>query len=121
MKKVSLVTLALGVVGMLITVPSVLVVAQKTQDGYEETDADRGNKLDEVMNVTTVAPVTAAPVATPKPVCSTEAPVQDVTGKPVSLKPVYISKDAFKYTETPVTPLTGSPTGKIPDERRNLR
>jgi hypothetical protein len=124
MKKVSSVTLALAVVGMLMTVPeSVLVVAQKTtQDGYEATDADRGTTLDEVMNVTTtVAPITTAPVATPKPFCNTEAPIHDVTGKPISLKPVYISVDALKYTEAPVTLLTAIPTGKIPDERRNLR
>jgi hypothetical protein len=62
---------------------------------------------------------TAVPVATPKPFCSTEAPVKDITGKQVSLRPVLISKVALKYTETPITPVSATPV-VVPDERRSL-
>ncbi len=118
MKSVSLVHLSIAALIFLTTFPSALVVAQ-VKDEIETSDIDR-EKLDEVMDTTTVAPVTAAPVATPKPFCSTEAPVKDVTGKPVSLRPVVISQDAFKYTETPITPVSAAPV-VVPDERRSLR
>jgi Na+-transporting methylmalonyl-CoA/oxaloacetate decarboxylase gamma subunit len=118
MKSVSLVHLSIALLILLISFPSVFVVAQ-LKDEIKTSDKDR-EKPDDVMDTTTVAPVTAAPVATPKPFCSTEAPVKDVTGKPVSLRPVVISTDALKYTETPITPVSAAPV-VIPDERRSLR
>lgn len=118
MKSVRLVTLSIAAVILLISFPSALVVAQ-VKDEIETSDADR-EKPDELTNMATPAPITSAPVATPKPFSSTEAPVQDVTGKPSTQQPVYISKEALKYTEMPVTVVTAPPVG-IPDERRRLR
>lgn len=118
MKSVRLVNLSIAVVILLISFPSVFVVAQ-AKDEIETSDADR-EKPDAWTQFATSAPITSAPVATPKPFSSTEAPVQDVTGKPSTQQPVYISKEALKYTEMPVTEVTAPPVG-IPDERRRLR